>query len=33
VLLANVTLSMAGEYCIAILEGMSGMSALLKGRF
>ncbi|HEY6281800.1 MAG TPA: SCP2 sterol-binding domain-containing protein [Burkholderiales bacterium] len=30
--LANVTLSMAGEDCIAILEGMSGMSALLCGR-
>lgn len=31
--LANVTLSMAGEDCIAILEGkLSGMSALLSGR-
>jgi putative sterol carrier protein len=31
--LANVTLSMAGEDCIAILEGkLIGMSALLSGR-
>ena len=29
----NVTLSMAGEDCVAILEGkLSGMSALLNGR-